>query len=210
MDARTLPLEPLLRLLLLADTALPTGAFTASTGWESAVRLGHITSSAAVRDWLDGMLHDQLGAVELPHLARAHRATAPWTVSRHMDRYTVVPQWRDASRSAGARLLELSGHRARPCHRAVAFGWLAARAGVPVEAAAAAHAHTALLGQAQVAVRLGVVDGDTAARFVAQLAPDIARIATRAVDGRVRPALLARWEIAAMRHTEVKPRLFAS
>jgi urease accessory protein len=210
MHGAGMRLESLLRLLLLADTALPTGAFTASSGWESAVRLGHITSGDDVRDWLDGMLHDQMGAVELPHLARGHRAATPWAVSRHMDRYTVVPQWRDASRSTGARLLELSGQRARPCHRAVAFGWLAARAGVPVEAAAAAHAHAVLLGQAQVAVRVGVVSGDTAAHLVAGRAPDIARAARAAVDGRVRPSLLARWEIAAMRHGDLQPRLFAS
>jgi urease accessory protein UreF len=174
------------------------------------VRLGHIASPDAVGDWLRGMLADQLGAIELPHLARAHRAATPWAVSRHMDRYTVVPQWREASRGVGARLLELSGHRARPCHRAVAFGWLAARAGVPVGAAAAAHAHAVLLGQTQVAVRLAVVDGDTATRLVMEMAPNIASVVEHAVDGRVRPSLLARWEIAAMRHGELQPRLFAS
>ncbi|HEV7679912.1 MAG TPA: urease accessory UreF family protein [Candidatus Dormibacteraeota bacterium] len=202
--------ESLLRLLLLADTALPTGAFTASTGWESAVRRGDIGGAADVASWLRGMLCDQLGAVELPHLARAHRAVTPWAVSRHMDRYTVVPQWRDASLSAGARLLELSGYGVRRCHRAVALGWLAACAEVPVEAAAAGHAHAALLGQAQVAVRLGVIDGDTATRLVAELAPDIAQVVARAADGRVRPSLLSRWEIAAMRHADMQPRLFAS
>jgi urease accessory protein len=203
-------LDSLLRLLLLADSALPTGAFTASSGWESAVRSGLIHDAGDVRSWLGGMLCDQLAAVELPHLARAHRAATPWAVSRHMDRYTVVPQWREASLSAGARLLELSGHRPRRCHRAVAFGWLAGRAGVAVESAAAAHAHAVLLGQAQVAVRLGVIDGDMAVRMVASLAEEIALAARDAADGRVLPSLLAVWEVAAMRHADVRPRLFAS
>jgi urease accessory protein len=203
-------LESLLRLLLLADSALPTGAFTASSGWESAVRGGLIRDAADVRSWLGGMLADQLEAVELPHLARAHRATAPWAVSRHMDRYTVVPQWREASLGAGARLMELSGHPGRRCHRAVAFGWLAGRAGVAVEAAAAAHAHAVLLGQSQVAVRLGVAGGDAAVHMVASLSDEIARVARGAVDGRVRPSLLAVWEVAAMRHADVRPRLFSS
>jgi urease accessory protein len=202
--------DALLRLLLLADSALPTGAFTASSGWESAVRRGQITDADDVRLWLRGMLEDQLAAVELPHLARAHRATTPWATSRHMDRYTVVPRWREASLSAGGRLLELSGHGARRCHRAVAFGWLTGREGVPLDAAAAAHAHTVLLGQAQVGVRLGVVDGDTAVRIVAGMAGAVGAVVERAIDGRVRPALLPAWEIAAIQHADVRPRLFAS
>lgn len=200
----------LLELLLLADSALPTGAFTASAGWETAVRDGRIAGSADVAAWLEGALEDSIGPLELPIVARAARARSPEAPSRALDARIAVAAWREASLGVGARLLRLGGERERPCHRAPAFGWLAGRAGSTETACAAAYAHAALLGQAQVAVRLGVLAGDDAIATLRRLRPRIEAAARHASDGRLRPACAVRWEIDGMRQRHLSSRLFAS
>ncbi|MDB5114018.1 MAG: hypothetical protein JWL78_1088, partial [Chloroflexi bacterium] len=112
----------LLELLLLADSALPTGAFTGSAGWETAVREGRIAGPADVALWLEGALEDAVGPLELPTVARAVRARTPEAPSRALDARIPVAAWREASLGVGARLLRLGGEPERPCHRAAAFG----------------------------------------------------------------------------------------
>jgi urease accessory protein len=200
----------LLELLLLADSALPTGAFTGSAGWETAVREGRIAGPADVALWLEGALEDAVGPLELPTVARAVRARTPEAPSRALDARIPVAAWREASLGVGARLLRLGGEPERPCHRAAAFGWLAGRAGAVAREAAAAYAQAALLGQAQVAVRLGVLAGDDAIAMLRGLRPGIEHHAWLACDGRLRPACAVRWEIDGMRQRHLSSRLFAS
>jgi urease accessory protein len=203
----------LLRLLLLSDSALPTGGFTSSMGWEAAVRDGSICCARDLADWLEGTLDDLLVPVELPHLARAHRCRGPRAVaavSHRLDRFVALPGWRAASQASGARLLQLSARRPHGWHRAVVFGWLAGLAGAPLEWAAAAHSQAALWSQAQVATRLGVVSSDDAVAAVARLGPRVATAAGGCAGGRVQPAMSVRWEIAGMRQPLLNSRLFAS
>ncbi len=202
--------DALLELLLLADSALPTGAFTASAGWETAVREGRIAGRTDTALWLEGALEDAIGPLELPTVARAVRARTPEAPSRALDPRIPVAAWREASLGVGARLLRLGGERERPCHRAAAFGWLAGRAGAAATEAAAAYAQAALLGQAQVAVRLGVISGDDAIAMLRGLRPGIERWARLAGDGRLRPSCAVRWEIDGMRQRRLASRLFAS
>jgi urease accessory protein len=64
----------LLRLLQLASPALPVGAFAFSQGLESAVALGFIDDEKSSHAWLSGTLSEGLGRLDLPILARLHRA----------------------------------------------------------------------------------------------------------------------------------------
>ncbi|HET9051119.1 MAG TPA: urease accessory UreF family protein [Candidatus Dormibacteraeota bacterium] len=200
----------LLELLLLADTGMPTGAFTGSGGWESAARRGWLTGAAGVDAWLHGFVVDQLACLELPVVARAARAASPWSADRLLDRFAVVAEQRAESRRAGGRLLALAGHPRRPCHRAAATGWLAGRAGIGPLAACTAHAHATCLGHAQTAVRLGVIGGDDAIAVVRGLRATIAGAATRAASGRIRPSSAARLELAGLAHAAVDGALFSS
>lgn len=200
----------LLDLLLLADTGMPTGAFTGSGGWESAARGGWLTDAAGVEAWLHGFVENQLACLDLPVVARASRAASPWSADRLLDRFAVVAEQRAESRRAGGRLLALAGHPPRPCHRAAATGWLAGQAGIGALAACTAHAHVTCLGQAQVAVRLGVIGGDDAIAVVRGLRGTIAAAATRAAPGRIRPYAAARLELAGFAHAALDGALFSS
>jgi urease accessory protein UreF len=203
-------LPAVLELLLLADSALPTGAFTASAGWETAVRDRRIAGAEDVARWMHGALEDAVGPLELPVVARATRSPSPGPASTLLDRRIPVAAWRSASLGVGARLLGLAGERERPCHRAAAFGWLAGRAGAGAVTAAGAFAQAALIGQGQVAVRLGVVSGDDSVAAVRSLRPEVERWARLAADGRLRPSCAMRWEIDGMRQRRLASRLFAS
>ncbi len=72
----TMPTEPLgrLRLMQLISPALPIGAFTYSQGLEWAVEAGWVTDTATLSDWLQGLMDDGLGQLELPILVRLHQA----------------------------------------------------------------------------------------------------------------------------------------
>lgn len=66
----------LLRLLRLASPALPIGGYAYSQGLEQAVQVGRVDSEDSLCGWLEGLLHCGLATLDLPMLARMHRA---WT-----------------------------------------------------------------------------------------------------------------------------------
>jgi urease accessory protein len=67
-----MPTESLgrLRLMQLVSPALPIGAFTYSQGLEWAVEAGWVRDKATLADWLQGLMDDSLGQLELPILHR--------------------------------------------------------------------------------------------------------------------------------------------
>lgn len=65
-----------LRLMQLTSPTLPIGGFTYSQGIEWAVERGWLSDRASVADWLGGLLEDGLARLDLPVLARLHRACA--------------------------------------------------------------------------------------------------------------------------------------
>src|SRR5581483_6329884 len=70
------PPLPLLRLLQLVSPTLPIGAFAYSQGLEAAVAAGWVRDEAGAAAWIGGLLEGSLAAVDLPLLARLHRAWA--------------------------------------------------------------------------------------------------------------------------------------
>jgi urease accessory protein len=74
VPASTPPLTPLLRLLHLVSPALPLGAYAYSQGLEYAVHAGWVSDELTARHWLDGLSRGAVGTLDLPVLARLHRA----------------------------------------------------------------------------------------------------------------------------------------
>ncbi|MFK8330556.1 urease accessory protein UreF [Pseudomonas sp. BJa5] len=64
----------LLRLLQLASPNLPVGGFTYSQGLEWAVETGWVKGADGFRAWQRQQLHDSLGYLDWPLLARLYRA----------------------------------------------------------------------------------------------------------------------------------------
>lgn len=64
----------LLHLLHLSSPALPVGAYAYSQGLEFAIDHGLLKTSGDVADWLQGILLNGLGALDLPILIRCYKA----------------------------------------------------------------------------------------------------------------------------------------
>ncbi len=64
----------LLRLMQLVSPALPVGAFSFSQGLEYAVEAGWITTEGDIAEWLDTLMRESLGRVDLPLLWRCLNA----------------------------------------------------------------------------------------------------------------------------------------
>jgi len=64
----------LLRLLQLVSPCLPIGMYSYSQGLETAVHDGWVTNAEQTGDWLRGLLHNGLGKVDAPLLARLYDA----------------------------------------------------------------------------------------------------------------------------------------
>ena len=63
-----------LRLMQLVSPALPIGAFTYSQGLEWAVEAAWVSDTVTLTDWLEGLMDDGLGQLELPILRRLFHA----------------------------------------------------------------------------------------------------------------------------------------
>ncbi len=70
----TQPLTPLLRLLHLVSPVLPLGAYAYSQGLEYAVHAGWVDDERTAEQWLHGLSRGAVGTLDLPVLARLHRA----------------------------------------------------------------------------------------------------------------------------------------
>lgn len=70
----SLAIPELAALLQLASPALPVGAFSYSSGLESAVEHGLVTDGASAQGWIRDGLREVAGRAELPLLKRFHAA----------------------------------------------------------------------------------------------------------------------------------------
>lgn len=108
-----LPDLALARLLQLCSGSLPIGGFSYSQGLEWAVAAGWVRDAASLGDWLADLATTNLAAVEIPVLARLHRAVlagdgqalADW--SRWLLASRETSELRDEERQRGRALASL-------------------------------------------------------------------------------------------------------
>ena len=93
---------PILHLLHLSSPALPVGAYAYSQGLEYAIDAGWLKDEAAVAQWLQGVMAQGLGQLDLPVLMRCYHA---WQA----DDYLAANRWNQflrANRETSELLLE--------------------------------------------------------------------------------------------------------
>lgn len=237
-----LDLDPagLLRLLQLADSGFPTGAFAFSHGLEGMVGAGLAKGEEGVAALLASAVREGFAGVEGPALCHAHRAALGGDDAGLVDLDAVVaalkpvPAFRSGSARVGRRLLEGAapllpagegpaaaafaafraavGEGRAEGHHAVAFAATMAAAGLAEEAALAALGAGFVGGLAAAAVRLGVIGQNAAQRTVAALHPELLAAAGRA---RALPiaemgSFLPMADVAGLRQPLLPGRLFGS
>jgi urease accessory protein len=216
----------LLRLLQLADSALPIGAAAHSCGLETLVAEG-IVSEHSLAAFLESFLEESLAldAVFLRASNRLGDADERWVqLNLLLSARKPAREPRAASVSLGRRFLMLANElepadklaaalRATPeVHFATAFGLVAGEFGIPEGAAALAFLQQSVTGLVSAGQRLLPLGQTAASRLIWDLRPVIIRIAAESAASDPLEALsfapLA--EIGGMRHPGLETRLFVS
>ncbi|MEU6811307.1 urease accessory UreF family protein [Streptomyces sp. NPDC046831] len=219
-------------LLVLADGRFPAGGHAHSGGAEAAVRAGRVTGAASLEAFCRGRLHTA-GLVAAALAAAAALGHDPGELDAAADARTPSPALRLAARKLGRQLARAARAtwpspeldalaRAFPkgAHQPVVLGLTARVAGLGPDDAAYCAAYESVSGPATATVRLLSLDPFEATAVLARLAPELDRVADRAVlaarqaldDGAdALPAASAPvLEIGAEAHAARPVRLFAS
>jgi urease accessory protein len=169
------------RVLQIADSAFPAGAFAHSAGLEAAIQWGEACSA----DRLDAYVRIQLwnvGNASLPFVAAAYdRAQDVWAIDARIDAFLTSHVANRASRTQGrafvatcarvfdepplASLAARARTRAVMAHFAPLFGASLRVLAIERRDALAMHLYLALRGLASAAIRLGVVGPHEAQRL---------------------------------------------
>ncbi|MFI6007912.1 urease accessory protein UreF [Streptomyces sp. NPDC051243] len=219
-------------LLVLADGRFPAGGHAHSGGAEAAVKAGRITGAASLEDFCRGRLHTA-GLVAASLAAAAALGVDAVGLDEAADARTPSPALRTAARKLGRQLMRaaratwpsaeldaVAREFPKGAHQPVVLGLAARAAGLGADDAAYCAAYESVSGPASATVRLLSLDPFDATAVLARLAPEMDRVADRAVEAGRRvvdggvdalPAASAPLlEIGAESHAAWPVRLFAS
>ncbi|CAL9374430.1 urease accessory protein UreF [Streptomyces sp. enrichment culture] len=219
-------------LLVLADGRFPAGGHAHSGGAEAAVEAGRVTDAASLEEYCRGRLHTT-GLVSAALAAAAALGLDAGELDAAADARTPSPALRVTARKLGRQLLRaaratwpspeletLAGRFPKGAHQPVVLGCVARAAGLEALDAAHCAAYESVSGPATAVVRLLGLDPFRATAVLARLAPELDRVADRAVEAarsavgegvEALPAASAPLtEISAEAHAGWAVRLFAS
>ena len=217
-----------LALQQLCDSALPTGAFAHSLGFETYIERGLVHDEESFGVWLTAFISQQLTYSDALAIRFLYDGDAVAELDALLTAQLLPRQLREASTKMGTRLLEIgaenfpspelaeyrqllrSGRAAG--HQPLAFGVIARSLGVPLPEALAAYLFAAVTSLTQNAVRAIPLGQNAGQRILRKAADDVAAAAERTSRlttddfGAVSPGL----EISQMRHERQRARMFMS
>ena len=204
----------ILRLLQLADSALPVGGMAHSFGLESLVEFGFVRPDG-FESFLRGWLAES-GALEAAFCARACAAMEEFAMlNMRLGGRKPARESREASAAMGRRLLDLAarayaveappdrGEVQYPC----CFGYVAGALKIPAGTAAAAFLHQSLAAFISAGQRLMPLGHTHAQAILFRLKPAIGEAAGARIDT---PSFTPLIETASMCHARLTTRLFIS
>jgi urease accessory protein len=216
-----------LALQQLTDSALPTGAFAHSLGFETYIERG-LHDEASFGVWLSAFVGQQLSYSDGLAIRFLYEGVPVAELDSLLTAQLLPRQLREASIKMGTRLLEI-GSEIFPSpelnvyrqlvstgraagHQPLAFAVVARSLAVPPAEALAAYLFAAVTSLTQNAVRAIPLGQNAGQRLLRKAADDVAaaveRVARLAPDdfGAVSPGL----EISQMRHERQRARMFMS
>jgi urease accessory protein len=224
-------LAALYRLMTWLSPSFPVGAFSYSSGIEWAVEAGDIADAASLRDWLAALLTDGAGFCDAVFLAQTHRA-----VSSHDDAALrelaelaaafVPSRERQLETTSQGRAFIDIARAAWSCEGLdeviaacgggivypVAVGLVSAAHGIPLEPVLHAFLHAVVSNWISAGARLIPLGQTDSQRVLAQLEPEVAATAKRAIAATLDDLGSAtfRADLASLRHETQYTRLFRS
>jgi urease accessory protein len=221
----------LYRLMTWLSPSFPVGAFSYSSGIEWAVEAGDITDAASLRQWLTSMLTDGGGICDGIFLAHAYRAAlsgddasladivelasafAP-SRERHLETTAQGRAFIEIARAAwhNALLDRLITSCKAAIVYPVAVGLVSAAHAIPLAPTLHAFLHAVTSNWISAGARLVPLGQTDSQRVLAQLEPDVAATAKRALAASLDDLGSAtfRADLASMRHETQYTRLFRS
>ena len=217
-----------LALQQLTDSALPTGAFAHSLGFETYIERGLVHDEESFGVWLAAFISQQLTYSDALAIRFLYEDVPVAELDALLTAQLVPRQLREASTKMGNRLLEIgseifpspalaeyralmdSGRAAG--HQPLAFAVIARSLDVPLAEALAAYLFATATSLTQNAVRAIPLGQNAGQRLLRKSADDVASAAARAGHltpedfGAVSPGL----EISQMRHERQRARMFMS
>lgn len=218
----------LLRLLQLASPGLPVGGFTYSQGLEWAVEAGWVKDAKGFAAWQREQLHDTLGYLDWPLLARLYKACqaddadafAHWSQFLLANRETAELRLEERQRgSALARLLDGWQLGQEPAWRASlelsqlgGMAWLGVHWSIPLRQLALGHGFAWLEGAVMAGVKLVPFGQQAAQTLLRDLGEELPAVLDHALtlDDEQLGGSLPLLAIASSRHETQYTRLFRS
>jgi urease accessory protein len=224
----TSPASRQLALQQLTDSALPTGAFAHSLGFETYIGRGLVHDEESFGLWLLAFVGQQLTYSDGAAIRFRYEGVPLLELDALLTAQLLPRQLREASIKMGTRLLEIGtevfpspelaeyrelvGTGRAAGHQPLAFAVVARSLGVPLPEALAAYLFATVTSLTQNAVRAVPLGQNAGQRLLRRASDDVAaavvRIGSLTPDdfGAVSPGL----EISQMRHERQRARMFMS